>query len=364
MHANRIPGPRRPRTQLVSEPSRLLSRKVEGRYLAVADYGHLAGYRNYLMNGCMRINQRASTSNTDDTFAFDRWNILTETAAVGIGSQSAIENGWTNAMRITQSQASAQRFGVEQIIESANCLWMRGQVFTLSARVRMSVSTTLRYAILEWTGTADAVTSDVVNSWTNGTFTAGQFFNSTTLTVTATGATALTANTPATVQLSTTVGSSLTNVIVLFWTESTQAQNVTLDIGKVQFEAGAAATPFERRPISTEILLCQRYCQALASGSAFARFAMGYLSTTTNSYINVFFPVEFRAVPTLVVSAAGDFRIQSASSLATVSALVLDSASSKVGTLAATCSASTAGQATELLADNTDPAKLTFSAEL
>jgi hypothetical protein len=40
----------------------------------------------------------------------------------------------------------------------------------------MSVSTTLRYAIIEWTGTANSVTRDVVNDWNNPSFSSGNFF--------------------------------------------------------------------------------------------------------------------------------------------------------------------------------------------
>lgn len=219
----------------------------------------LLSFRNILLNGCMRLNQRAPASNADDTYAHDRWNILTQTGTVAATTQTLVENGTANMMRITQSQASAQRFGVEQIIEAANSYPLRGQAVTLSARVRMSASTTLRYAVLEWTGTADTVTSDVVLSWTSGTFTAGNFFLASNLTVTATGSVALTANTLTSISLNATIGSSANNVIVLFWTDSTQAQNVTLDIGNVQLEVGRAATPFELRPIQTELFMCQRY---------------------------------------------------------------------------------------------------------
>jgi hypothetical protein len=97
----------------------------------------------------------------------------------------------------------------------------------------MSASTTLRYAILEWTGTADTITKDIVLDWTSGTFTAGNFFTTTSTTITATGSTALTSNTLATITLAGTVGSSMNNLAVFFWTDSTQAQNVTLDIAVI-----------------------------------------------------------------------------------------------------------------------------------
>ncbi len=51
-----------------------------------------------------------------------------------------------------------------------------GQVMTLCGTLLYSNAAAIRYAILEWTGTADVVTSDVVNDWTSGNFSAGNFF--------------------------------------------------------------------------------------------------------------------------------------------------------------------------------------------
>jgi hypothetical protein len=51
----------------------------------------------------------------------------------------------------------------------------------------------------------------------------------------------------------------MNNLLVFFWTDSTQAQNVTLDIAKVQFVRGAVVVPFMPRPFDDEIRLCQRY---------------------------------------------------------------------------------------------------------
>lgn len=273
----------------------------------------LAGYRNVLINGGMQINKRAAATNADDTYAHDRWYILTQTDTVAVTNQTLIENGWTHAMRITQSQATAQRFGVAQIVESLNCRHLRGSAVTLSARVRCSASTTLRYAIIEWTGTADTVTSDFVNDWTSATFTAGNFFTSTSTTVTGTGSTALTANTAATVNLTATLGSSGNNVVVMFWTDSTQAQNVTFDIGKVQLEPGSKATPFERRPQATESMLCLRYYEKLSGASGDRYIRRGYGTETGAQYYPVQFFGEKRIAPTVALVSASSANASGAS---------------------------------------------------
>jgi hypothetical protein len=252
--------------------------------LTAINDGPMAGLRNRLINGCFRVNQRVSTSNTDDTYANDRWNILTQTAAVGIGQQTNIANGWPFAMRITQSQASAQRFGTNQIIQSDNCRDLRGQTVVASARVRCSAATSVRISVLEWTGTADAVTSDSVNDWTSSTFTTGNFFISTTTTLVSTTTTALGAATETVISTTGAVSSSMNNLIVLISTDGTQAQNVTLDVGEAMLEVGATATAFEIRPFSLEKSLClpyfqKSYADATAPGTNFG-------AGTTSSMLN------------------------------------------------------------------------------
>lgn len=238
---------------------------------ALLDNGQF-GFHNRLINPSGKIWQRANNGAaaiTDGVYAFDRWYGLTQSAGVTASQVVNAENGTPYMMRLAQANATAQRFGIAQAIESANCLDMRGQSVTLSARVRMSASTTLRYAIIEWTGTADAITKDVVADWNNTTFTPGNFFISTTTTVVAIDSSALTANTLATINLTGSVSGSMNNLIVFFWTDSAQAQNVTLDIGKVQFELGSSATPLALRSVTTERSLCEwYYLQSWGDGPA------------------------------------------------------------------------------------------------
>lgn len=206
----------------------------------------VASNPNLIINGDIAVNLDGPSTSADDTYALTLWNILTQTGTVAVTRQSAQENGQPFNGRITQSQASAQRFGFEQIIERGDCQDLRGSSVTFSGRVRLSASANVRIAILEWTGTADSVTSDVVNDWTSSTYTAGNFFNSTTLNILGVSSSiALTANTWTDLTaLTASVGSSANNLIVICWTEATQAQNVTLDFGRMKLEPGSAATRF------------------------------------------------------------------------------------------------------------------------
>lgn len=162
----------------------------------------------------------------------------------------------------------------------------------MTARVRMSAATTLRYALIEWTGTADSITKDVVNSWTNTTFTTGNFFISTSTTIVATGSIALASNTLTDIVLTGTVSSSMNNLILFLWTDSTQAQNTTLDVGKVglylDLEGLGNVPTFEQPDPATELARLQRfyeksYALTTAPGTATQTGAAGLFAINGSS---------------------------------------------------------------------------------
>lgn len=250
-------------TLAANSDSRMASQKATKTY---AD-GLIAAkmFRNVLLNGAMRIFQRDSgalTARSDNTYGPDQWIVLTQTAAINTSQQTDQEDSTPHNLRMTQNQASAQRFGVQQWIEGKNCKHLRGQDVTLSAKVRASNGQKINYAILGWTGTEDTPSTarDVVNDWTSATLTTGNFFNSTSMVVYATGNITPTANTWTDITaLTATLGSTFNNLIVMFWTDGTAAQNFTLDVAKVQLEPGSVKTKFERVPYAVEFAACERY---------------------------------------------------------------------------------------------------------
>ena len=222
----------------------------------------LGGFRNRLINPSGAVYQRAIAATADDTYFADRWYALTQTGTITPSVLTDPEDGYPSGVRLTQSQASAQRFGFAQIIEGKNCKDMRGSSGVLVPRIRASASQAIRYAILGWTGAEDTVTSDVVNDWTSGTYTAGNFFLASNVSVIAVGAQTPSANTwTSLAALTAALGSTFNNIVVMVWTEGTAAQNFTLDFDYVQIEKGALALPFETRAIGQEVNLCDRYYQ-------------------------------------------------------------------------------------------------------
>jgi hypothetical protein len=74
----------------------------------------------------------------------------------------------------------------------------------------------------------------------------------------------------------------------------------TFYITGVQLEAGSTATDFERRPIGTELALCQRYYWRIDGYNAISAIGSGSVySSTTTCRIYSKYPVSMRSYPTL-----------------------------------------------------------------
>lgn len=278
-----------------------------------------------LKNGGFQINQEAPSTNADGTYAHDCWYVLTQSNAIAVSTLTDPEDGQPYAARLTQSNASAQRMGYAQIIESRDIRYLRAKVATMLARLRLSTSANLRAAIVEWTGTADSVTRDIVNNWTSTTYTAGNFFISSNVNVLAVSPSiSMTANTWAWMdKLSATHGSSMNNVVVFVWTESTVAQNVTLDIGRASYAQGSIARPYVPISYGEELRMCERYYRAFYCDPAvlFSAFAHGFTNGGGNAF-EALVPLRprMRATPTATISGLEvyDYATQMAATLSNV----------------------------------------------
>jgi hypothetical protein len=249
---------------------------------------------DYLINGDGQVNQAGAGSGiADGSYGHDQWVALTQTSTIAVSTVTDAEDGLPNMIRLTQNQASAQRMGYIQPLESSRVKRLRGKAVTLVMRLRNSTGAAIRYAILEWTGSADSITKDVVNDWTSSTYTGGNFFNSTSLTVRAIGTITPSSNTLTDATLSAMLGSSLNNLLVFVWTEATAAQNSTLDMA-VNLRRGTSAAPVIMRPYADELHLCRRYWSLLPGG-------VGKLTAST-AWEGLIIPyVPFRTTASLVL---------------------------------------------------------------
>lgn len=282
---------------------------------------------NWLLNPDGEVAQGLPASSSDGDYDFDQWYTVTQTGSVAATQLSNPENGYRHGMRLTQSQASAQRMGFCQIIEGKDAIKLRGKTVTFGGRYRISASTNIRLAVLEWTGTEDAPVKDQVNNWTSTTYTAGNFFKSTTLTVAGvSSAVAMTANTAANASVSATISASANNIIVMAWTESTQAQNVTFDRWGQRLIEASSLIDYIRRSYAEELLACQRYYHRQTASVSNERFGTGGMVTTTLTVGQVPYvlPVEMRTAPALSISSAAHFSCYNGGSTIAVSGIAID----------------------------------------
>lgn len=241
--------------RLFSEQIPALSAELRAIIEAGSFGTELLGFRNKVI-GDFGQDQRGKTSVADDEYCCDRWYALTETGSVTVGQVVDPEQGAPWAWKLTQPDVVAKRIGLATIIESKNIRAYRGQAMNLSMRVKPSFSGAVRYAIIEHTGTADVVTSDVVNNWSSSVFTAGNFFIAG-LNIIKTGTVTPGANLYDWIDDHGIFGASMNNAILFVWSESAQIQGATLELNRPQFEPGIIKTPREWR--LDELQLCQRY---------------------------------------------------------------------------------------------------------
>jgi hypothetical protein len=228
---------------------------------------------DYLVNGDGQVNQaNAGAGIADGAYGHDQWVALTQSGAIAVATLADQEDGLPSMICLTQSQASAQRFGYLQPLEASRVKRLRGKAVTLVMRLASSTGTAIRYALVEHTGTADALTRDIVNDWTSSSYATGNFFaaQSGNITVRAVGSMTPAANARTDATLAATLGSSFNNLYVFIWTESAQAQNATLAIA-ANLRRGAAAAPVIMRPYADELRLCQRYWEQSHTGDRTAR---------------------------------------------------------------------------------------------
>jgi hypothetical protein len=214
-----------------------------------------AGIRNLLINADFSANSFVTTTAVDGAPINSPWYALNQTNNTTAALQTLQQDGIPNNLRLTQANATPQRHGVAQIVPAINSYRARGANVTLSGQIRHSLPAPIRYAVLAWTGTADATTRDVVNDWTSTNYTPSNFFIAANIAVVAVGSITPTAGTWTPITTITgAVSSSATNVVVLFWTESATAQTATLDVAQVQLEVAATATAFEFLPNRLNLL--------------------------------------------------------------------------------------------------------------
>jgi len=283
------------------------------------------GFRNRIINGDMRIDQRnggaAVTINTTaNTYTIDRW-VATGQSADGVFTVQRDTTvptgaGFTNSAKITVTTADAsigasQIYIISQFIEGFNTADLQwgtasAKTITLSFWVRSSVTGTFSGALNNSDNSRSYVFTYVINS--------ANTYEYKTVTISGdTSGTWLTDNGRG-IAVRFSLGTGSTNSGTAgSWSGSTlyaatgavnliSTVNATWYITGVQLEVGSVATPFERRPYTTELQLCQRYLPAWRDdGSGTSIIGNAYVSSATLAVALMTLPVTARVAPTGVV---------------------------------------------------------------
>jgi hypothetical protein len=281
----------------------------------------LQGFRNRIINGDMRIDQRnagASLSIPDDTttYTVDRFAIYENTSgALSAQQDSSAPTGFNNSLKITVTTADASiasndRALFRQRLEGFNVADLgfgtaNAKTVTLSFWVRSSLTGTFGGSLMN--GASDrsypfSYSISVADTWEQKSVTIAGDTTGTWLTTNGIGLQvnwSLAAGTDDAGTAGAWVGATKRGVTGQVQVISTL--NATWYVTGVQLEVGSVATPFERRPYGTELALCQRYYQQFDSadnGSSSSGFS-GVCATTAIAIVTGTYLVEMRAAPTV-----------------------------------------------------------------
>jgi hypothetical protein len=275
-------------------------------------------FRNRIINGDMRIDQRNAgasiTLSTTTQYPVDRFASFKGTSGATVTAQqsSTAPTGFVNSIVYTVSTGSSPAAGdingFWQQIEGTNVsdlAWGSASALpiTVSFWVRASVTGTYSFSLNNSAVDRFYVATYTVNSantWEYKTIAIAGDTSGTWLRTTGVG-----------IQIVWDLGyGSNFNGTAGSWGSSTIRRTsgsvqlvantgATLYITGVQLETGSVATPFERRPFGTELMLCQRYYQTVRACAQ----DNGAAASTKAYTIPVNFNVAMRAAPTITYTA-------------------------------------------------------------
>lgn len=234
-------------------------------------------FRNIFINGGFAIDQRNAGASQTITagaalaYTVDRWYAYCTGANI-TGARVAGTAPSQYYYRFTGA-ASNTAVGFAQRIEAANSFHFAGKAVTLAVNIASTSLTSITWTAY-YANTAD--TFGTVASPTRTQIATGTFAVTSTLG-------RKTANI--------TFPSAATTGIEIVFTGGALLGSQTLTFDSAQLELGSIATPFEQRPIGTELALCQRYYETSTNMNFY-----GYQANAGDVYRNwnIFYAVEKR----------------------------------------------------------------------
>ena len=270
----------------------------------LSNYANLTTYqptfRNVFINGGFSIDQRNAGASQTFTaaaalaYSVDRWYGYCTGANI-TGARVAGSAPSQFYYRFTGATSNTA-VGFGQRIEAANSFHLAGQVVNLSVNIASTSLTSVT-----WTA-----------FYANTTDTFGTLA-SPTRTQIATGTFSVT-STLSRKSVNISIPSAATTGIEIVFTTGALLGSQTLTFDNAQLELGTVATPFEQRPIGTELALCHRYFQRHVDPAG-----IGVSNGSSATRVLIPLSQRMRAVPTTVIS--GTFNFWNGGSTATTTSL-------------------------------------------
>jgi hypothetical protein len=227
--------------------------------------GPLAGFRNAIINGNFDVWQQATSHSTAGYGSADRWNndrvgssctISRQIFPLGQTEVPGNPKYFCRAV-VSSSAASANYSALQQRIEGVNTF--AGQTITVRFWAKADAARPIAIELVQNFGTGGSPSASVV-ALAVTKVALGTAWQDVRLTATLPSISGKTLGT-----------NNDDSLALLIWfdagsdfnarTNSLGQQSGTFDIAQLQVELGLVATPFERRPVVTELSLCKRYGQ-------------------------------------------------------------------------------------------------------
>lgn len=285
---------------------------------------------NALINGDMRVSRQGNTfdasttpANNDDTYTVERWILLSDGNDIVDVTRivdDVTENppGSHASMRLTVQTAN-KKFGIVQILEKVDAESLLNKTVSLSFKGKTKANSIehVRASVLAWTGTVNAVTSDVVSGVQWGAAGVDPTL-ATSWTYEIAGSDIDLENDWTTYKVEGIVlDTSLTNNLAVFiWIDDDDAgAGADMFITDVQLEVGAVATEYRREAFSTLIQKCSRYLQAWGQGTSGIAFDANEFDFFVQCQPEMFAaPTPTLSTATMVVNTIDDGDLSSAGS--------------------------------------------------
>lgn len=266
-------------------------------------HGALSGFRNKIINGCCRVAQRGNVAAVNNSMTYggaDRiavfpasFTTFTGTIQQSTTSNNTASNYAQSVTGVTTTGTGAVHFA--QRIEAMNTRDLAGKTITVSARVYHDVGSavTMLASLYKANSTDDfSANTQIGSNASLGNAASGSY---------------------TTVSAQFTLGSSDANtglMVFISFTSIGAVSSKAFYVGDLQVTAGDTALPFEFRPFSTELALCQRYYEksftqgvapAQNVGSIVGAFQVPQVAAASTgvSFGTVYFKTTKRTAPTV-----------------------------------------------------------------